>query len=271
MNRSIRISAAVLAALALAGGAAFALLPLPGTVPVLMYHFIGTAEDAAHNKNYITRKSLERQMEFLRRFHYRVITLDELYEIKTGQRKPRGRQIVITFDDGNSSFEKEAVPILQRYRFPVTNFIVSGNGKKQAHGSMSEEAVRRLLRYPWFHIGGHSKTHPSLTGLAPGQIREELAGSKEDLESAFGVPVFYLAYPNGEVDGRAARIAEASGYRLAFTTGYRKLKKLPEGLFTMTRVKISRTSDYPFVFWFKISGIYQLWKRTRSQVKQWKF
>ena len=233
-------------------------LPLPGTIPVLVYTMIGTKEEAAESKNYVSYRTFEMQMAFLHYLGYRVLSMEEYEAIKTGKQEPRGREVLITFDDGHYTFKRLALPVLVKYRFSAVVFLVSESVKRAVNDSMTAKTVKELLRLNSVTIGAHSKTHPTLPNMTDDQIREELAGSKKDLEEILGVPVHYLAYPNGDVDERVIKIAEESGYRLAFTTAYKKLRHIPEGPFSFTRVRISRTSDNPFVFWGEVSGIYQL-------------
>ena len=70
--RSLKIKPAryfLILPLAMAG-LAFAIMPIPGTIPVLMYHFIGTKADASREGNYVSKESFERQMGFLAFFKY---------------------------------------------------------------------------------------------------------------------------------------------------------------------------------------------------------
>lgn len=254
--------------LAVVLAAAFVFLPLPGTVPVLMYHFVGTEAQAAESKNYVSRTSFANHLDFLRRFGYRVLTLEEYYGIKTGKRRPRGREVLITFDDGNYSFEKEAFPILEFFDFPAAVFLVSESMKHETNGSMTAETVKKLLATGRIAVGAHSKTHPLLTRIDDQELKDELAGSKEDLEKMLEVPIRDLAYPNGDVDQRVREASRQAGYRLAFTTSYKNLGNLDEGLHSLTRVKISRSADNPVVFWVKVSGIYDLAKSLRHQIKR---
>ena len=246
---------------------AFAVLPLPGTVPVLMYHFLGSQKDAQASKNFITEKSFSRQMDFLHRFGYRVISLEEYYEIRKGARKPRGREIVLTFDDGNETFPTTAYPILKKHRFPVTLFLVSESVKRGINGSMVEQAIKELLSNSWISIASHTRTHPFLSQMSEDQIHEELFGSKADLQKMFGRPIGDLSYPSGDFDRRVMEIAKTAGYRMAFTTSVKKLKGIPEGDYAILRQKISRTSDNLFIFWFNINGIYQLYKTSAARHK----
>ena len=45
-------------------------------------------------------------------------------------------------------------------------------------------------------VGAHSRSHPSLAGLQPGECRAEIGGSLDDLE-AQGIPARLFAYPFG--------------------------------------------------------------------------
>ena len=261
MKSALKVIVSIFLILLVLFGIGFAALPLPGTIPILMYHFIDSPEKAAKDKNIVSRQSFERQMAFLRRFGYRVLTPDEFYAIKTGEKKPRGREILITFDDGNESFERDAFPVLQKYSFPAAIFVVSESVKRGLHGSMSQETLKKLVQSGLVTVGSHSKTHPLLSKMTDEQIEDELVNSKKDLEQMLGVPILDLAYPSGDVDTRVIETAQQAGYRMAFSTSYKKLKGIDEGLYSLERVKISRTSDWLPVFWFKVTGIYHSFKR----------
>lgn len=240
--------------------------PLPGVIPVLMYHYIGTKEEAAREKNFITADTFKSQMDFLKRFGYRVISMDEYYAIKRGKQKPKGREIVITFDDAHYTF-REAYDILKSYEFPVTMFVVSeavkGNLK---NGSLDLETLKQMSANHWLVMEGHTKTHPLLSQLTPEQIDDEIAGSKNDLEEMFGKQIRFLAYSSGDFDQQVIDVVKKAGYLMAFTTSHKRLKAVPPGPYAITRLKISE--DNLFIFWGQISGIYQEFKAWRHRVVQ---
>jgi len=241
-------------------GVAFYVLPLPGRPTVLMYHFVGNEMDADASKNFVSRDSFQRQMSFLKNFGYRVISLDKYYGILNGTEYSEGKEIVITFDDGNYTFETDAVPVLKQYRFPVAVFIVSDNAEKKAHGSMSLDSLRELNLYPWITWGSHTQSHPFLDEIPEESLTRELRGSKEVLEKLFEKPIHYLAYPFGNFNREVMLEAENSGYRLGFTTSPKKLGDIPEGPYAIPRTKITKSSDHPVAFWFKASGLYNFFK-----------
>lgn len=263
MKKFLKLIRRTVLAAALIFIAAFLVLPLPGQVPVLMYHFIGPEEVAVKNKNVVTRESFEKQMAFLKWAGYRVISLKEVEEIVSGKRRGRGREIAITFDDGHISFKEDAFPVLKKYEFPVTLFVVSDQVVRPDADRISREDLLSLSKYPWVDIQSHTKTHRVLSEAADAEIHEELVDSKKVLEEFLSRPIDYLAYPTGNIDSRAMAQAKDAGYKLAFITSYKKLKNLAEGPYTMPREKISRTSDNPLQFWVKLSGIYRSFKRLR--------
>lgn len=249
----------------------FFTLPLPGTIPVLMYHFIGTHEDAARESNFVSRESFEKQMRFLKRFGYRVLSMEEYASIKAGRRKPQGREILITFDDGHRSFKNDALPVLKRYELPAVMFLISDSvqtgGTKGYEHSLGIADVKELQKISSISFQGHTKTHPHLKELPEDQFVLELEISKQVLEAFLGKPVNYFAYPFGETDRRIMTAVEKAGYKLAFTTSFKKLEAIPEGPYALTRNKVSVSSDNPIVFWHHISGLHHFVKSARQKIK----
>lgn len=268
LRRFIKLFVFIVLLAVLLLGAGIAFFPLPGQIPVLMYHFIGDKRVAAERKNFVSRESFAFQMAYLDFFGYRILSLDDLYAIRSGQRKPRGREIVITFDDGNYTFRDEAIAVLEKHQFPAAVFVVSESALYERNGSLEAEEIAQLARNPLITIGSHSMTHPLLSRLTPQEIERELKGSREALEKMTGKPVYYLAYPSGNLDIRVVEEAKQAGYRLAFTTSPKKLGMLEEGDWSLPRVKISRSSDLPIAFWAKTTGIYEAFKVFRSRLKR---
>jgi peptidoglycan/xylan/chitin deacetylase (PgdA/CDA1 family) len=268
MNRLIKPILFVVAAMIGLLTVAFFILPLPGHPTVLMYHFVGTEQDAYGSNNFVSESGFQKQMSFLKKAGYRVLTLDEYYEIKTGKRKSRGREVLITFDDGNYTFETKALPVLKKYNLPATIFLVSENVKGRLHGSMNKETIQKILKTDVVHLGAHSKTHPFLTEVSPEMLVEELVESKKDLEAIFDAPMKDLAYPFGNFNPKVKEVAKKAGYRMAFTTSHKKLKDSgPEDLFSITRTKITKSAARIPVFWVKVSGVYVGFKGLRHRIK----
>lgn len=271
MNRVLKRAVVVLILLLSLGILLFSSLPFPGTVPVLMYHYIGTPAEAAKEGNFVTRQSFERQLAFLKKFNYHVLTMEEYGQIKSGKMKSQGREVLITFDDGHYSFQKDAVPLLQKYEFPAVMFLISDSVKqgrsKGYEDSLNLDEILKLAKIPGIDFQGHTKTHWHLREMTPAELHVELVESKKDLEAMLGTPVDYLAYPFGEFNEAVMKATEEAGYQLAFATSFKKLEGIPEGPYSLTRSKISRSSDNPLVFWSHVSGLHMLVKSLRQKIK----
>ncbi len=73
---------------------------------------------------------------------------------------------------------------------------------------MTEGELGELTAGGLMGIGAHTMTHPSLPSLPEADQREEIAGSKQRLETIIGQPVRRLAYPFGDYDERSIAIAQ---------------------------------------------------------------
>ena len=85
---------------------------------------------------------------------------------------------------------------------------------------MTAEQVRELARGSLVTIGAHSRTHPILSRLEATAQRDEIVGSKSDLEAVIAGPVNQFAYPNGrrqDIDEESLNLTSAN-FSCAVTT-----------------------------------------------------
>ena len=84
---------------------------------------------------------------------------------------------------------------------------------------MTWDQVRALVR-AGMDVESHSRRHRVLQTLEPDALRDELEGSRMDLEGQLGRPVRAIAYPVGRRVARVERIREAiaaAGYKIGFS------------------------------------------------------
>jgi peptidoglycan/xylan/chitin deacetylase (PgdA/CDA1 family) len=106
--------------------------------------------------------------------------------------------VTFSFDDGYESTYTKAFPILQRYGYSATVFvIVSTIGTP---GYLTASQLLELQSKGW-EIGSHTFTHRFLTELSNEELLEELIKSRTTLES-LGLKVFGIASPGGKYDER---------------------------------------------------------------------
>ena len=245
----------------------FYLLPPKGYVPILMYHFVVPESQVGSSSLDVSVDDFRKQMWFLKTFGYRRVNLDELYEIKIGRSRPRGREVVVTFDDGNETYLQYALPIMERYHIQSVNFLIWNYLKQKDHGSMNLEDVKRISNHPLVTLGSHTLTHPNLVEINRESARREVFESKENLEKALGKPIYYFSYPAGFCDPETIKLVEEAGYRLAFTTSRKHLNGQPETPYSLIRIKVSPRQNL-LVFWANISGLIHFAKEIDSWFHQ---
>lgn len=226
--------------------------------PVLMYHHIDG--DAEQTKLSVSPASFTRQMAFLKRRGYRVLSLGEYVRLLKSGEQPRRKSAVITFDDGYEDNYRTAAPILKQMGFPATVFVqLNGIGRE---GYLTETQMRELPAWG-LEIGSHTLHHAFLPDIAGEERVNEIAGSKKILEEKLGRPVKLFSYPGGGFDAAARQIVIDSGYDGAVAThpgrGYPRADP-----YALKRIRISRTADNPIVFWLQVSGFYTYIEEARG-------
>ena len=75
----------------------------------------------------------------------------------------------------------------------------------------------------------HSQFHPILPHCSETECKQEVLGSKADLEDLLGIECFHFSYPNGDYTMREIEIVKAGGFRSARTTdlGWNKVDTPP--------------------------------------------
>jgi len=212
-------------------------------VPVIMYH------DVLKRKNVwfdTTTDEFEDQMKWILDQGITPISLDQLYKhLTTGESVPE-KSIVLTFDDNYQGYYDNAVPILQKYRFPSAMFVHTKyvGDKTGKHPKMDWAELKTLLKDPLITIGSHTVTHPAdITQISQEEQIEELTESKATLEKELGKPMPYLAYPDGKNDKAVQENAKSAGYTMAFTMVNTPAEESPNimsvGRYIQTRIEKS--------------------------------
>jgi len=104
--------------------------------------------------------------------------------------------VTFSFDDGYNSVYCKAFPVLEKYDYKGTAFIITGEVGNA--GYMNIGQIKELYENGW-EIGSHTITHPHLTQLTDSEIEKELKGSKAALQKA-GIEVQSFSSPYGQYD-----------------------------------------------------------------------
>ena len=189
---------------------------------ILGYHAFG-APGEKPSRYVVPGRRFERQLAWLKRRGYNVISLGEYLGYRASYRFPPPRTVVLTIDDGFLDNATIARPLLERFGFPATVFLVSSPSADHdwradpalaKHPIMDRTKARELLGER-FEIGSHTRTHPDLTAITADEARDEIAGSRQELERDLGAPVTAFAYPYGAASPEVRRLVEEAGYLAA--------------------------------------------------------
>jgi peptidoglycan/xylan/chitin deacetylase (PgdA/CDA1 family) len=229
------------------------------SVPIFVYHHITeTPGPSTKYKYQITSDLFERQMIFLFQKGFRCLSLSEVVaNWQEGKPQPK-HSFVLTFDDGYIDNFENASPILKKFGFTATIFVVVKPVEDSISGYLSWQKMRELDQHP-FSFGSHTLTHPSLPKLDNHTIERELGESKKIIEDRLGKAVEMFAYPYGESNERIRDLASQAGYRAAFGVNTGKF-----GLFNLWRVPVFE-NESDMSFYWKSRGIYNTYTWLREE------
>ncbi|TPR26123.1 polysaccharide deacetylase [Apilactobacillus micheneri] len=87
-----------------------------------------------HDFNVPTNEFNE-QMEFLHKKHIKVISGQEMVKMTNAHKPIKGKYAVLSFDDIDRTTIDNAIPVMKKYKFPFTTFIITGNTGRYREGT----------------------------------------------------------------------------------------------------------------------------------------
>jgi len=185
-------------------------------IPILLYHSI--SNDL--NSDSLNLLDFEDQISFLHKNKFTSVNFNEVNSIAT-------KQIVITFDDGYKDIVTNVLPILKKYEFKATCFVVSNFLGKYNDWDLKnsnykkKELMNKNDVFEWINngmtIGSHSHNHKDLTNLKDDELKNEIYHSKEYLEDLFSLPIRDFCYPFGKINYLAYKYVKKN-YDNGYTT-----------------------------------------------------
>jgi peptidoglycan/xylan/chitin deacetylase (PgdA/CDA1 family) len=147
-----------------------------------------------------------------------------------------GRYFHLSFDDGFRNVHTNALPILAEHSVPAIVFVPTGLVGADWHQTRRyclETAMYRgvIEMATWkdlkeaqahgFEVGSHTRSHKRFTDMSdmPNVLRDEIAGSKRDIEEHLQTECKYISWPYGtlkDADETSLNAAREAGYRAVF-------------------------------------------------------
>lgn len=208
----------------------------PRTVMVLNYHKIVDE----HMSLSVPPSDFEQHMKWLKEYGYTSITPEELYDFIVGGGELPEKPVLITFDDGYKDNYTNAYPIMKKYGFKGTIFVVTGFLGVYDNYLTWEQAGE--LAANGFSVESHTYSHKSMTEANDEDISKELTKSRNTIKERLGLEADFVAYPTGTYNLHIAELAKEAGYKGAFTIKYDNVSR-DSNVYAIERVPIFHTEN----------------------------
>jgi peptidoglycan/xylan/chitin deacetylase (PgdA/CDA1 family) len=191
-------------------------------VPILVYHNFDPVKKGSMT---ISTARFEEQVKWLKNNGYNIIPLNTLVSYLLGKTNTLpAKSVVITADDGRESVYQYMLPIVLKYKIPVTLFVYP-QIISHAPYALTWNQLAQLKNTGLFDIQGHTYWHPNfrqekkrLSQSAYQKLVDvQLITSKNIIEKKLGIKVTLLAWPFGIYDQQLENDAKKAGYTMAFS------------------------------------------------------
>ncbi|WP_446042028.1 polysaccharide deacetylase family protein [Streptomyces sp. SID1121] len=219
--------------------------PSAGPLWAVMYHSVADHTDDPYQVT-VSPGRLERQLRWLRRRGLAGVGMAQLLRARAEGRG--ARMVGLTFDDGYADFNEAAVPLLHRYGFTATVYVLPGRlGGENEWDSLgprkpllTEDGVR-LAAEAGMEVGSHGLRHVDLTVADDETLAAETAQSRALLQDITGTEVTGFCYPYGTIDERVIGAVRQAGYAYAVGIDPGPLT----GLFALPRIHVGENDTGP--------------------------
>lgn len=182
---------------------------------------------------------------------YRSINCEELYLWHQGKIKFAKQTVLITFDGGSIGVIKNALPILIKYNFKGTIYIIGNKMLSNNDEFISYELMKKIKKiYPNLEFQSHTfDLHKRI-------IKDEYRKVFKDaiIQNKY-FDFEFLAYPYGNYTLEMIKVYRQIGIKLAFT--YNKDNSQyairSQDIYMIKRIKINDREPFSkFIRWFNV-------------------
>ncbi|UOF91445.1 polysaccharide deacetylase family protein [Fodinisporobacter ferrooxydans] len=205
----------------------------PQEIPILMYHSISN-----HPKNTlcVAPARFAEEMKHLYEAGYHPIGFNDLNQAWLQHQPLPKKPILITFDDGYEDNYQAAYPVLKKYNFRATIFIVTNFVGRP--NMLTWDQIHFLDQDGLIQFGSHTLDHLDLAHMSVEQQKRQIFASKQILEQKLGHPVPAFCFPSGRYNSTTLQLLQQAGYEFAVTT-HPGSADMNQGRWSLDRVRVS--------------------------------
>lgn len=217
---------------------------VPNTkLPILMYHDV--VQDGQPCGSWtVTDSRFREDLQWLTDNGYTAISAAEL---AAGAPLPE-RAVLITFDDGYKSNYELAFPILVEYRMKAVISLIGHHIDDKNEWFLTWDQCRQMQDSGFVEFGSHTYDQHTLDKCVQrmpdedplqygARVFADVQKSIDRMETELGVPVIFLAYPNGRYDPWSDAFM-AEHFQVTVSTDF-GTADLSNGLYKLPRYNIN--------------------------------
>ncbi len=209
-------------------------------VPILLYHRI-VPESVGHCRLAalcMPPSMFDAELRALAAAGWHTVTLAVLAGDLARGTPPAQKTFVITIDDGYRDGLVNGLPILRRYGFVATYFIVSG---RLGRPGVLRQADLVTLARAGMEIGDHTVSHVNLVRQPPAGLVFEIMGAAQAISTIVGEPPTCFAYPFGDRNEATVAAVAGSGFGAAVVNRNIGLEDWADR-FSLPRLEVGRST-----------------------------
>jgi peptidoglycan/xylan/chitin deacetylase (PgdA/CDA1 family) len=248
-------------------------------VPILLYHSISEGATSRFRQWTVSPRQFAEQLAYLQASRYTALTVTQLAQALWCDGRLPPKPVLITFDDGFADFYTDAFPILKKYHYTATLYVVTKfiGGRSRWLASVGE-AERRMLTWDQLRAihangiecGAHGETHPQLDILPEDEARREIEQSKAELEERLGQRVTSFAYPYGYHSAKTIELVEKAGFAAACAVKH-AMSRVGDDPFALARMFVfGNTGVKHFAALLEGRATPITWRGERFSTKGWR-
>ncbi len=212
-------------------------------LPILMYHHICPFDASQPKRWQLAPEDFESQLRYLSDHGFHSVALADWQQAVVTQMPLPGNAVLLTFDDGYLDFFTYAWPLLQKYGFSASVFIITDQAGVQFEGQplMDWHQIKQLKK-AGIEFGSHSAQHLSIPSLGYADMVREGWRSRITLEEKLETPVRAFCYPFGDSDPIVRHLIGACGYEMGLSLGARR-SSFSDDLLNLSRIEVEGTDS----------------------------
>lgn len=225
-------------------------------VIVFAYHKIVPQEikELYYNDNVWvdTTERFEEQMKYLYENGYTTLSMNEYEDWRKGKMNIPLKTVMITIDDGDIETYYEMMPILKKYKFKATYFMIGE--KVQEVSELYDNTTQQFLgldlinkikkEYPNLEIQSHSYYMHNRIENIPYVVNMSKEQIDNDFEKMEFLDTDIYCYPYGVHTNTILDVLEEKKYRIAFKLDKSGISTREDDKFLIQRVGINNETSF---------------------------